>query len=60
MMNIVHIEGVLFGLRKAKETYKNTTSYYKYDILILNEDTKLATLTGNQPPELLLQEMVLF
>jgi len=60
LMNIVHLEGVLFGLRKAKETHKNTASYYKYDILILNEDIKLDDLTGNQTPELLLQEMVGF
>lgn len=60
MMNIVHLEGIILGLNKAKETYKNTASYYKYDILILNEDKKLAKLTGCQTPELLLQEMVRF
>ena len=43
MMNIVHLEGVLCGLNRAKETYK---------------DTKLSELTQNQPPAMLLQEMV--
>ncbi len=32
IMNIVHVEGVLSGLNKVKETYKNTNSYYKFDI----------------------------
>ncbi len=45
-MNIVHLEGVLFGLHKAKEANKDTQAYHKYDILIFNEDVKLAELTG--------------
>ena len=60
LMNIVHLEGVLFGLSKAKESNKDTQAYYKYDILIFNEDLKLAELTGNLTPELLLKEMVQF
>jgi hypothetical protein len=59
-MNIVHLEGVLFGLRKAKESNKDTQAYYKFDILIFKEDQKLAELTGNLTPELLLKEMVQF
>jgi len=60
LMNIVHLDGVLFGLHKAKETYKDTQAYHKYDILILNENTKLTELTGNHPPELLLKVMAQF
>ena len=60
LMNIVHLEGVLFGLNKAKESNKDTQTFYKYDILIFKEDLKLADLTGNLTPELLLKEMVQF
>ena len=34
MMNIVHVEGVVAGLTIAKETYKDTNQYYKYDMII--------------------------
>jgi hypothetical protein len=60
LMNIVHLEGVILGLNKAKETYLNTNQYYKYDIIILDENKKLSALTGNITPELLLKEMVQF
>ena len=60
LMNIVHLEGKLFGLHKAKEANKDTQAYHKYDILILNENKKLIGLTGNLTPELLLKEMVQF
>ncbi|HCE53481.1 MAG TPA: hypothetical protein DER05_00130 [Lutibacter sp.] len=59
-MNIVHLEGVLFGLHKAKETNKDMQAYHKYDILIFKEELKLAELTGNFTPDLLLKEMVQF
>lgn len=60
LMNIVHLEGVLFGLHKAKEANKDMQAYHKYDILIFKEELKLAELTGNFTPELLLKEMVQF
>ena len=60
LMNIVHIEDVILGLNKAKETYINTNQYYKYDIMILGENKKLSDLTGNLTPELLLKEMEQF
>jgi len=60
MMNIVHVEGVIAGLAKAKETYKDTNQYYKYDILILKENDVLANLTGNLAPDMLLREMMGF
>ncbi|MGV8944867.1 MAG: hypothetical protein ACOH1N_00430 [Lutibacter sp.] len=59
MMNIVHLEGVILGLNKAKETFKDTNLYHKYDIIILDHTTKLSDLTGNIAPNLLLKEMVL-
>ncbi len=60
LMNIVHLEGVLFGLHKAKDANKDMQAYHKYDILIFKEELKLAELTGNITPELLLKEMVQF
>ena len=30
-MNIVHLEGVLFGLHKAKEANKDSQAYHKYE-----------------------------
>ncbi|MFA5300788.1 MAG: hypothetical protein WC389_21570 [Lutibacter sp.] len=59
MMNIVHLEGVILGLNKARETFKDTNLYYKYDIIILDNSTKLSELIGNISPNLLLKEMVL-
>jgi hypothetical protein len=60
MMNIVHLEGVILGLNKAKETFKDTNLYYKYDIIIiLDNEMKFSELTGNISPNLLLKEMVL-
>lgn len=58
LMNIVHLEGVLFGLHKAKEANKDKQEYHKYDILIFKEELKLAELTGDLAPHMLLKEMV--
>jgi len=60
MMNIVHLEGVILGLNKAKETYKDNNQYYKYDTLILKHDFQLTDLTGNLNPDLLIEEMMRF
>jgi len=32
MMSIVHLEAVLLGLNKIKETHNNTNQYFKYII----------------------------
>lgn len=60
MMNIIHLEGVILGLNKAKETFKGTNLYYKYDIILLDNATKLSDLTANLAPDFLLKEMVLY
>jgi len=60
MMNIVHVEGVVAGLTKAKEANKDRDSYYKYDIIILKENDLLSELTGNLAPDKLLKEMMKF
>ena len=59
-MNIVHLEGVMLGLNNAKETYKDTIHYHKYDLIIFKYGNKLTELTGNLAPEMLLHEMVQF
>jgi hypothetical protein len=59
-MNILHVEGVVAGLNKAKEANKNTNFYYKYDMITLKENDVLANLTGNLTPNMLLSEMMKF
>ena len=54
MMNIVHLEGVICGLRRAKETYKDTKQYYKYNTIIFKHEVQLTDLTGNLAPDLLM------
>ena len=58
MMNIVYLEGVISGLNKAKETYKDTNQYYKYDTIIFKHEVQLTDLTGNLTPDLLIEEMM--
>jgi hypothetical protein len=58
MMNIVHLEGVIAGLTKAKDTYKDTDQYHRYDMIIFKQNQKLTDLFGNVTPEILLEEMV--
>jgi len=60
MINIIHIEGVIFGLNKAKEANKDTPDYDIFYMIICTEGKKLTELTGNLSPELLLKEMLRF
>jgi hypothetical protein len=57
LMNIVFVEGSIDGLNKAKQTYKDTNQFYRYDTIIFKENKRLTDLTGNLPPELLIKEM---
>ena len=57
-MNIVHLEGVISGLNRAKESYKDSNLYYRYDTIISKYTDKLSSLTQSQTPELLLREML--
>ncbi len=57
MMNITFIEGVIHGVSKIKEQYKDSQYYYKFDTIIFKNDLVLAKLTGNLKPEELLREM---
>ena len=50
MMNIVHLEGVILGLNKAEETFKDTNLYCKYDIIIKKNEMNLSELTENISP----------
>ena len=44
-------------INKAKESYKDTNQYFRYDTIIFKENMKLTDLTGNLPPENLQKEM---
>ena len=57
LMNIVFLEGSISGLSKAKQTYKDTNQFYRYDTIIFKENKRLTDLTGNLPPDKLLKEM---
>ena len=59
-MNIVHLEGVIIGLNKVKDTNKDTKQYYNYDIIIHKHEVQLTDLIGNLAPDLLMEEMVGF
>jgi hypothetical protein len=60
MMNIVSIEGIINGMNRIKEKYKNTQYYYKYDLDIFKHQRVLTDLTGNLKPSNLLNEMYQF
>lgn len=60
MMNIVHLEGLICGLNKAKDTYKDTNLYFRYDAIICKHTELLAKLTGDKSPKGLLLEMLSF
>ena len=57
MMNIVFCEGILTGLKKIKEKYKDTPFYNTFDTIIFKQDTLLTKLTGNLKPKDLVREM---
>lgn len=58
LMNIVYLEGVISGLKKVKEVNKGTDAFYKYDVAIFREQTKLTEITGNVEPSELLERML--
>ena len=58
MMNIVYLEGVIDGLLIAKNSYKGTDLFYKYDALIGKQTDRLHQLSKGNTPELLLREML--
>lgn len=57
MMNITFMEGLIQGLSKIKEQYKDSNFYYKFDTIIFKHDMILTKLTGNLKPKDLLREM---
>ena len=57
MMNITFMEGLIQGLSKIKEQYKDSQFYYKFDTIIFKHDMILTKLTGNLKPKDLLREM---
>jgi hypothetical protein len=59
MMNIISVEGIIQGMNRIKEKYKNTQYYYKYDLDIFKHQRVLTTLTGNLKAEDLFREMIM-
>lgn len=57
LMNIVFVAGEINGLSKAKQVYKDTELFYKYDMLIFKESMKLSDLTDNLESDRLFKEM---
>jgi hypothetical protein len=55
MMNIVSQKGVIHGMKRIKEKYKNTDNYYKFDMDIFTHQIVLTNLTGNLKPKDLLK-----
>ena len=60
MMNIVSVEGIINGMNRIKEKYKNTQYYYKYDLDIFKHQRVLKELSGNLDPDDLVKEMYRF
>ena len=60
LMNIVFVEGSISGMNKAKETYKDTNQYYRYDTLLFKMEMQLSDLTGNLKLKDLIKEMHTF
>ena len=60
MMNIVSIEGIINGMNRIKEKYKDTQYYYKYDLDIFKHQKVLTNQTGNLKAEDLFREMMRF
>ena len=60
MMNIISVEGIIQGMNRIKEKYKNTQYYYKYDLDIFKHQRVLTTPTGNLKAEDLIREMMRF
>ena len=59
LMNIVSLEGRMQELLDLKETITNREEYYKYDVRIKRLLAKIEALTANEPPNALMQHMVL-
>jgi hypothetical protein len=59
LMNIVSLEGRMQELLDIKETITNREEYYKYDVRIKRLAAKIEALTASEPPNALMQHMVL-
>ena len=58
MMNIISVEGIIYGLKTIKEKYKDTPGYYQYDTDILNHEKRLGKLSNDLTTEDLFKEML--
>ena len=60
MMNIISIEGIIYGLKTIKEKYKDTPGYYQYDTDIFNHEKRLDKLSNDLTPEDLFKDLIDF
>ncbi len=58
LMNIGAIEYGITRLEKVKETVKNSSEPYKYDLMILKEKEIISGLTQDLSPGELMREMI--
>lgn len=56
-MNIVYQCGVIGGVNKSQKHFKGTAEAHKLDMVLFIQGKELTKLTGNLPPEALLNEM---
>ena len=59
LMNIVSLESRMQELLDIKESNKNMQDFYKYDVRIKRLSAKIEALTASEPPNALMQYMVL-
>jgi len=58
MMNIISVEGIIYGLKMIKEKYKDTPGYFQYDTDIFNHKKRLDKLSNNLTPEDLFKDLI--
>jgi len=58
MMNIISVEGVIYGLKAIKEKYKDTQGYYQYDTDIFNQEKILDRLSNDLAPDDLFKDLI--
>ncbi|MDX2360643.1 MAG: hypothetical protein QNK23_07540 [Crocinitomicaceae bacterium] len=57
LMNIVHLEGAVDGLRKMQDKEKNDIAKYKYGIWIEDYQSKLDELTWQLEPKKMMGQL---
>lgn len=58
VMNIVHLEAKILGLRKAAKLVTNQEESHKYDMKVFLIGKQLTQITGNLDPQDFFEEMI--